>query len=60
MNHKKWGHSVTGGLKMGVSVAALARHIFLGSDPPGFYLFDANQSCDDPDTQTLVFFSLTI
>ena len=28
------GHSVTGGLKMGVNVAAHTRHIFLGSSPP--------------------------
>ena len=31
---QKGGHSVTGGLKMGVSVAADTRHIFLGSAPP--------------------------
>ena len=31
----KKGHSVTGGLKMGVNVAAHTRHIFLGSAPPG-------------------------
>ena len=30
----KKGHSVTGGLKMGVNVAAHTRHIFLGSAPP--------------------------
>ena len=30
----KRGHLVTGGLKMGVSVAAHTRHIFLGSAPP--------------------------
>ena len=29
------GHSVTGGLKMGVNVAAHTSHIFLGSTPPG-------------------------
>ena len=28
------GHSVTGGLKMGVNVAAHTRHIFLGSPTP--------------------------
>ena len=31
----KGGHSVTGGLKMGVSMAAHTRHVFLGSAPPG-------------------------
>ena len=30
----KRGHSVTGGLKMGVNVAAHTGHIFLGSAPP--------------------------
>ena len=34
MNHEKEGHSVTGSLKMGVSVNAHTRHIFLGSGPP--------------------------
>ena len=29
------GHSVTGGLKMGVNVAVHTSHIFLGSAPPG-------------------------
>ena len=35
---KKGGHSVTGGLKMGVNVAAHTRHIFLGSAPPRDWL----------------------
>ena len=30
----KGGHSVRGGLKMGVNVAAHPRHVFLGSAPP--------------------------
>ena len=34
VKNKKKGHSVTGGLKMGVNVAAHTRHIFLGSAPP--------------------------
>ena len=34
MKNKKGGHSVTGGLKMGVNVAAHTRHIFLESAPP--------------------------
>ena len=34
MKNKKGGHLVTGGLKMGVNVAAHTRHIFLGSAPP--------------------------
>ena len=35
VKNKKGGHSVTGGLKMGVNVAAHTRHIFLGRAPPG-------------------------
>ena len=32
-NVKKGGHSVTGGLKMGINMAAHTRHVFLGSAP---------------------------
>ena len=35
MKNKKGGHSVAGGLKMGVNVTAHTRHLFLGSDPRG-------------------------
>ena len=34
----KRGHSVTGGLKMGVNVAAHTSHIFLGSAPRATFL----------------------
>ena len=49
MLKRKRGHSVTGGLKMGVNVAAHTRHIFLGSAPPGgkeytFFIFTSCES----------------
>ena len=39
VKNKKRGHPVTGGLKMGVNVAAHTRHTFLGSAPPGVSLY---------------------